>query len=58
MPAMHCDDKRTAFALRQAIEESWEEMRQGRLGDDGLLKLGEMISAYFELQAAPGSPEG
>ena len=53
---MHCDDKRTLFALKQGIEETWEELKKMDFGNEDLIKkLSEEIQEYFEYKNSPSS---
>ena len=46
---MHCDDKRTIFALKESIQKTWEELKNSDFNDKNLLKqLNELISNYQE----------
>ena len=43
---MHCDDKRTLFALRENIERAWQRVRESDFEDGEL--LGELLSSIAE----------
>ncbi len=46
---MHCDDKRTVFALKESIQKTWEELKKSEFNDKNLVKqLNELISDYQE----------
>lgn len=44
---MHCDDKRTLFALKENIQNTWNELKNSDFKDQNLLnQLNDMISNY------------
>ena len=51
---MHCDDKRTLFALKHGVEETWEELKKTDFSNEDLIKrLSEEIQEYFEYKNTP-----
>ena len=50
---MHCDDKRTLFALKERIEKTWNELRDSDFNDEEIIKqLNEMILEYQNYKEA------
>ena len=50
---MHCDDKRTLFALKESIERDWEELQKSNFGEEWKLReFRDMLAEYFELKQA------
>ena len=48
---MHCDDKRTLFALKQEIEKTWEELKQSDFSKEELVnKLSQEIQTTVKFQ--------
>ena len=43
---MHCDDKRTLFALREDIERKWLKVKKSDFDDEDL--LGELFSSIAD----------
>ena len=53
---MHCDDKRTLFALKQEIENTWDELKQSNFSKEELVnKLSQEIQEYFEYKTSPSN---
>jgi predicted house-cleaning noncanonical NTP pyrophosphatase (MazG superfamily) len=53
---MHCDDKRTLFALKQGIEETWDELKKSNFTNENLInRLSEEIQEYFQYKTSPSS---
>ena len=53
---MHCDDKRTLFALKQEIENTWDELKQSDFSKEELVnKLSQEIQEYFEYKYSPSN---
>ena len=53
---MHCDDKRTLFALKQEIEKTWDELKQSDFSKEELInKLSQEIQEYFEYRNSPSN---
>ena len=45
---MHCDDKRTLFALKKGIEEAWNELKKADFNDEDLrTELLECVNNYY-----------
>ena len=52
---MHCDDKRTLFALKKGIEEAWNELKKSDFNDEDLIKKSTDIREYFEYKNSPSN---
>jgi len=47
---MHCDDKRTLFALKENIEKRWEVLKESNYDEEKLKDFSDAITQYFELK--------
>ena len=53
---MHCDDKRTLFALKKGIEEAWNELKKSDFNDEDLIKkISTDMKEYFEYKNSPSN---
>ena len=49
--AMHCDDKRMLYVLKEDIAKKWNMLRDADFSDEQLIKdLNESIRDYFEFR--------
>lgn len=47
---MHCDDKRTLFALKENIEKSWKELQESKFDEVKLKEFSDSLAEYFDLK--------